>query len=124
MDALLESLSSVSLLLLPVLGAAVLIVLLILLIRVFDLLKKVDKTVAHVDETLMKIDGPINTVVNVSKTIDFVNSAAENAAKTIAVTAAKNISVIIDWLKQLLNKHNETAEVSDIEETTEEELGL
>jgi len=124
MDALLESLSSISLLLLPVLGVAVLITLLILLKRVLDLLKKVDKTVIQVDETLRKIDGPINTVVNVSKTIDFVNSAAENAAKTLAVTAVKNITFIIDWFKQLLNSPKDTTKVPDGEETTEEELGL
>jgi hypothetical protein len=120
MDALLESLSSVSLQLLPILGVAVLVLLLIILKRVFDLLKKVDETVDQVDVTLKKIEGPLDTVVSVSKTIDFVNSAAENAVKTLAITLAKNFSLITSWIKTSLGKKKD----NDLEETTEEELGL
>jgi hypothetical protein len=120
MDALLESLSTVSLQLLPVLGVAILIFLLFILKRVFDLLKKVDKTVDQVDVTLKKIEGPLDTVVKVSNTIDLVNSAAENAIKTLAITVAKNFSSITAWIKQTFNKKKD----SDLEETTEEELGL
>lgn len=120
MDALLESLSTVSLQLLPVLGVAVLVLLLFILKRVFDLLKKVDKTVDQVDVTLKKIEGPLETVVNISKTVDFVNNAAENAIKTLAVSAAKNFSSITAWVKQTFIKKKD----DDLEETTEEELGL
>ena len=120
MDALLESLSSVSLVLLPILSVAVLIFILVILVRVFDLLKKVDTTVDQVNVTLKKIEGPIDTVVSVSKTIDFVNGAAENAVKTLAITLAKNFSVITNWLKTTIGKKKE----NDVEETTEEELGL
>jgi len=120
MDALLESLSSVSLQLLPILGVAVLIFLLILLKKVFELLKKVDKTIDQVDVTLKKIEGPLDTVVSVSKTIDFVNSAAENAVKTLAITLAKNFSHITSWIKSSLGRKKD----NDLEETTEEELGL
>jgi hypothetical protein len=120
MDALLESLSAVSLQLLPILGVALLVYLLIILKRVLDLLKKVDKTIDQVDLTLKKIEGPIDTVVKISNTIDFVNSAAENAVKALAIAAAKNFSSITAWIKQMLGKKKE----SDLEETTEEELGL
>jgi len=120
MDALLESLSTVSLQLLPILGVAVLIFLIVLLKKVLDLLKKVDKTIDQVDETLKKIDGPLTTVVNVSKTVDFINSAAENAVKTMAITLAKNFGVISNWIKSALGKKKD----DDLEETTEEELGL
>jgi len=120
MDALLESLSTVSLQLLPILGVAILIFMLVLLKRIFDLLKKVDKTVDQVDITLKKIEGPLDTVVSVSKTIDFVNSAAENAVKTLAMTLAKNFSVITRWIKDTLAGKKDAV----VEETTEEELGL
>lgn len=120
MDALLETLSSVSLLLLPILGVAILIFALILMKRVFDVLKKVDTTMSQVDETLKKIDGPLNTIVAVSKTVDMVNSAAENAVKALAIGVAKNYSIIADWVKQNIGKHKE----KEPEETTEEELGL
>ena len=120
MDALLETLSSVSLLLLPILGVAILIFILILMRRVFDLLKKVDTTLNQVDATLKKIDGPLNTVVAVSKTVDMVNNVAENAVKTLAIAAAKNYSIIADWVKQNIGKHKE----KEPEETTEDELGL
>ena len=120
MDALLQSLSAVSLQLLPVLGVAVLVFLLVILKRVLDLLKKVDKTVDQVDVTLKKIEGPIETVVKISNTIDFVNSAAENALKTLAITLAKNYSFITSWVKQTFSKKKD----SDLEETTEDELGL
>ena len=104
MDALLTSLSAVSLQLLPVLGAFVLIFVLVLLKKVFDLLKKVDKTIDQVDVTLKKIEEPLDTVVKVSRTIDFVNSAAENAVKTLAITIAKNFSFISAWIKSTLGK--------------------
>lgn len=124
MDALLESLSSVSLKLLPVLGVAIFVMLIILLKRSLELLKKVDKTLDQVEQTMKKIDGPINTVVAVSKTIDMVNSAAENAVKTLAVSAVKNYGVISEWFKQNVLKSKDKPKDSDQEEITEDELGL
>jgi len=124
MDALLESLSSVSLKLLPILGVAIFVLLIIILKRSFELLKKVDKTLDQVEQTMKKIDGPINTVVAVSKTIDMVNSAAENAVKTIAVSAVKNYEVVSEWFKQNVLKGKDKPKDSDQEEITEDELGL
>lgn len=120
MDELLTSLSAVSLQILPILGAAVLIFLLVLLKRVLDLLKKVEKTVDQVDLTLKKIEGPIDTVVKIAKTVDFVNNAAEHAVKTLAITVAKNFAFISQWVKSLMGKKTD----EDPQETTEEELGL
>lgn len=124
MDALLETLSSVSLKLLPILGVAIFILLIILLKRSFELLKKVDRTLDQVDQTMKKIDGPINTVVAISKTIDTINSAAENAVKTIAVSAVKNYGVVSEWFKQNVLKGKDKPQDSNQEEITEDELGL
>jgi hypothetical protein len=124
MDALLESLSSVSLKLLPILGVAIFVFLIIFLKKSFELLRKLDKTLDQVEQTMKKIDGPINTVVAVSKTIDMVNSAAENAIKTIAVSAVKNYGVVSEWFKQNVLKDKDKPKDSDQEEITEDELGL
>lgn len=120
MDELLSALSDVSIKLLPVLGAAVLIVLIILLKRLLDLLKKVEKTIDTVDETLTKIQGPINTLVGVAKAIDTVSSASEHLLRTIVGTIASNFKVITAWLKSTFSKSSDPQP----DETTEEELGL
>lgn len=120
MDELLSALSDVSVKLLPVLGAAVLIVLIILLKRVLDLLKKVEKTLDTVDETLTKIQGPINTLVGVAKAIDTVSSASEHLLRTLVGTIASNFKVISAWLKSRFKKSADPQP----DETTEEELGL
>lgn len=120
MDELLAALSDVSVKLLPILGAAVLVVLIIVLKKVLDLLKKVEKTVDTVDETLKKIEAPINTLVGVAKAIDTLSSASEHLVRTLITTVAGNFKVITTWLKSVFNK----SESSDTDETTEEELGL
>lgn len=120
MDELLVALSDVSVKLLPILGAGVLIALIIVLKRVLDLLKKVEKTVDTVDETLKKIEAPINTLVGVAKAIDTVSSASEHLVRTLITTVAGNFKVISAWLKSMFNK----SEPSTTDETTEEELGL
>ncbi|KAF0226340.1 MAG: hypothetical protein FD133_1584 [Erysipelotrichaceae bacterium] len=128
MDALLDTLSSVSLKLLPVLGVAIFVLLIIILRRSFDLMKKVEKTLDQVDATMKKIDGPLNTVVNVSRTIDSINSAAENAVKTLAVSAVKNYEIVLDWFKENVLKRKDKVkdndQSSDSVEITEDELGL
>lgn len=128
MDALLDTLSSVSLKLLPVLGVAIFVLLIIILRRSFDLMKKVEKTLDQVDATMKKIDGPLNTVVNVSRTIDSINSAAENAVRTLAVSAVKNYEIVLDWFKEnVLNRKEKVKssdQSSDSVEITEDELGL
>ncbi len=124
MDALLDSLSSISLKLLPILAVAIFVMLIILLRKSFDLFKKVETTLDQVDATMKKIDGPLNTVVAVSKTIDMVNSAAENAVKTLAVSAVKNYEFISEWVKENILKRKEKVKSSDQEEITEDELGL
>ena len=120
MDELLMALSDVSIKLLPILGAAVLIVLIIVLKKVLDLLQKVEKTVDTVDLTLKKIEAPINTLVGVAKAIDTVSSASEHLVRTLVTTVAGNFKVISAWLKSMFAKQ----EPPQTDETTEEELGL
>jgi hypothetical protein len=120
MDELLIALSDVSVKLLPILGAAVLIVLIFVLKKTLDLLTKVEKTLDTVDQTLKKIEAPINTLVGIAKAIDTVSSASEHLVRTLITTIAGNFKVITAWLKSVFNK----PEPPQTDETTEEELGL
>lgn len=77
MDAFLRSFKDLSNELLPILGAIVLVCLIVLLIRLIKVAKSVDntinkthKTIDLVDETMEKVQTPLDTVVKVSKTVD------------------------------------------------------
>lgn len=103
MDALLLALQNVSEQLLPILGAAALIFLCILLRRLCTLIEavtatvnKLDPTLQKVDESIAKVQAPLDTVVKYSHSLDKVHDKTTEALTKAAAVANDSL----DGLKE------------------------
>lgn len=92
MDAFIETFSAFADQIMPILGAAALICVVILLIKLIKIMgnlnitvDKTNKTIDLVDDSIDKIQKPLDTVVKVSNTVDKAYDAT-----VAAVTATKD----------------------------------
>ncbi len=99
MDALLIALKDVCSQLLPILGAVVLIFLCIALKKLGLLLEAVtnkvnqlDTTVKRVEESLTKVQAPLDTAVKYSHTLDKVHDKASDVAEKIGDFAQEGMA--------------------------------
>ena len=120
MDAFFESLKDVAVLLLPTLGALSLIFLLVLFKGIFDVLKKVqhsldhlEKTLGIVDETLAEVQVPVRTVANVARGIDTVTSVAQHSVLSMSKLVIENFDLIQEWFKSLFKPKHASESVSE-----------
>lgn len=119
MDAFFESLREVSVILLPILGVAVLVFLLILLKHLIDLVKKLGTTVDHVDATLNIVDdaleelkAPISTLANVAHGIDTVQAVTVHSAMAVSKYVVDNFELIKQWITGLFTRRKTEPEDS------------
>lgn len=109
MDAFIKSFSELADQLMPILGAAALVCVVILLIKLIKIMgnlnitvDKTNKTIDLVDESIDKIQQPLNTVVKVSNTVDKAHDAtvqAVSAAKDFVVKEAGQLKdKVVDYL--------------------------
>lgn len=105
MDEIFDVLNNAAEILLPILGAIVLLFLAVLLYRAIQLIKTLHGSLNTVDHTLKKVDGyvvqledPVKTIVTVSKGIDAVSSTTENIIKSTAKLVMDNF----DWIKDFV----------------------
>lgn len=115
LDQLLELTSSVSLKVLPILGVIALIFLIIFLKRLVTVVTNanhaVDSMKVTLDTTnrqLETLDKPLNTISELSDTVDAVHEASKTAVKSAAVAIVENFSTIKDWA---LNKTQKSEDV-------------
>lgn len=111
-------------LLLPIVGLAVLIVLAIVLIKVVKLLEtanitieKTHNSIKLVEDTLGKVQEPVDTVVKVAKTVDKVHDAGIKAVDDAKEYVTKNIELIknkVDDLKGNKDKELKEPDLDDI----------
>lgn len=111
MDALFEVLRNVSVQILPILGAAVLIFLLVIMKKVFDILKQASKTMERLDKTLDVVDDAIvdvsaslRTVRSITNGIDAASALATHSIASLAKIVVENYDVIKTWFLDLFNK--------------------
>lgn len=104
-DALLISLNNVCTQLIPILGAAVLIMLMVFLKRCISLVeectcrvKQLETTVKGVDQSIEKIQAPLDTAVKVSGSVDRMHDSAEAAVKQTVSFIADNLGTIKDTM--------------------------
>jgi len=111
MDQLLNQLSALSVLLLPILGVVVLIFLILILNHFLKMMKQLSGTVTKVDSTIQTVEdrlndlkGPLHTINRISGSVDLVQDATENAVKMFIVAVSSNFDLIKDWVTTLLDK--------------------
>ncbi len=119
MDEFLQILREVSVLILPILGAGVLIFLLVLLKNVLDLIKQASATVEHLEKTLGVVDEAIDdvsaslkTVRMITNGIDTASTMASQSLTKLAKLFVENYDSIKKWILTLFNKTDKTVEES------------
>lgn len=110
-DQLIEVISNLCLKLLPVLGVVLLIYLVILVVNANKTMKSLDVTLSKtndlVDECkgqIRKLDKPLNTIGDLSETVDDVHASAKNAVNSAINTIATNMEHVKEWISNLKNK--------------------
>ena len=114
LDELLISLYEVSRLLLPVLGVLVLIALSILLFKIIGIvnalpttLTKVNDTIYTTNDSIKKLEVPLNTISGISSTVDMINKSATGIVGSVASYTMKNSDSIVNWAKGIFSKDDE-----------------
>lgn len=119
MEELLLILREISVLILPILGAAILIFLLVLLKNVLDILKQTSATIAHVEKTLGVVDEAIDdvqaslkTVRAITNGIDMAGALASQSITKLAKLLVENYDSIKTWFLKLFNRFEPTGNES------------
>ena len=112
LNELLELTSAVAVKILPILGVIALIFLIIFLKRLAAVVVNADTVVSAMKETLdttnpqlETLDKPLNTLNELSDTVDAVHEASKTAVKSAVVAIIENFSTIKDWALTKTQKH-------------------
>lgn len=98
LDSFLILLSDTAWKLVPVVLVVLLIYVIILLRHAIELAKQTKQTMHTVQDDLKKLDKPLQTVNELSETIDLVHEASRNAVRSVLVTIIENASSIKNWI--------------------------
>ncbi len=112
LDSFLILLSDTAWKLVPVVLVVVLIYFVILLRHAIELMKQTKQTMDTIDADLKKLDKPLQTVNELSETVDLVHEASRNAVRSALVTIIENASNIKEWI---LSKKN-NRDMQDVEQ--------
>lgn len=111
LDNILKSMNEMAVVLLPILGALVLIALTILLFKIIKLVNALPETLNRVNDTIestqasiKKLDAPLDAIIGVSHTVDLVNKSANGIVGTAMNFAVKNSDNIVNWGKDFFVK--------------------
>lgn len=97
--------------LLPILGCILFIFLISLLRKVIKFfitlnttLLSINTTVETTNEQIRKLDAPLNTVTELSETVDNLHKMSQNATKSALIAILSNLNAIKDWILGQLEK--------------------
>ncbi|MEF9919789.1 MAG: histidine kinase [Erysipelotrichaceae bacterium] len=114
LDQLLELTSSVSMKLLPILGAIILVFLIVFVHHLIKVLTQTNTTLVAMSKTieitnneLKQLEKPLATLNELSETVDCVHEASKNAVRSAFITIIENFSSIKEWFMKF-DKTSET----------------
>ncbi|HJB05325.1 MAG TPA: histidine kinase [Candidatus Merdibacter merdigallinarum] len=110
LDSFLILLSDTAWKLVPVVLVVLLIYVITLLRHAIELAKQTKQTMHTVQDDLKKLDKPLQTVNELSETIDLVHEASRNAVRSVLVTIIENASSIKDWILSKKRTDEESSE--------------
>lgn len=106
-----ESVSNICSQLLPILGVIVLVLLIVVFIKLIGVLSTTDKTIAKthgsieiVEETLNKVQTPVDTAVKVAKSVDSAYDASAKALSDAKEYVSKNMDTIKGKVSDIVEK--------------------
>ena len=127
MDELLKALNEVSTILFPIVGVICLVLLGMVLFNINKTIKRLSVTIDEVDKVISstgskidQLDGPLNTLNSVSKSVDIVNDSAVSAISSAVKFSMKHSDSIINWGKDTFVKRGKNAK----DEKKEEDFGI
>lgn len=113
LDQLLELTSSVASKALPICGVVVLIFLAMFVKHLITLLKSANdaviamgKTMDTANRQLETLEKPLNTLQELSETVDCVHEASKHAVRSTLVAIIENFSSIKDWIFASMKKED------------------
>ncbi len=118
LESFFESISFISLKVLPLLGVVLLVYLIIMIKNVITCLKSATKTLDEANNQLRKLDVPLNTVAEISKSVDYVHDLTKESVKSVSTTIYQNMNQV----KELFNKTIHKVKKEDKSEVTVEEV--
>ena len=98
LDQLLISLKEVCQLLLPVLGAIVLVYLIMFLNKLVKVAAKAEVLLSNVDDKVARLEKPLNTVESLCTTVDGVHEATVNGVNSAIDYLVHNFATVSEWL--------------------------
>ena len=111
MDALLNALYAVCVQLLPIIGAVVLVFLCIFLRKLWklidhasDMVVRLNPTINLVDQSIEKVQAPLDTAVKYSRTLDNVHDKTVESVNRAAETASENVEKLKDFVVDKFNR--------------------
>ena len=112
----------------PILGALALIFLSILLVKLWKLIdsitgtvKGLDPTLKKVDESILKVQAPLDTVVKYSHSLDKAHDKASEAFDKAADFANENIDNLKGYIQDKLKKDELVIDLNEAEELMKED---
>ena len=128
MDAFIIAFRDLSRDLIPILGAACLVCVIILLIKLIKVLSSVDLTLVKipttidlVDRSIEKVQAPLDTVAKVSETVDKAHDATLVAVKDAKECVAKNADDIKERVVAFIN-NNDADKKKELKEPSPEDI--
>ncbi|MXQ73934.1 histidine kinase [Clostridiaceae bacterium DONG20-135] len=125
LDQLLELTSAVASKCLPILGAILLVFLIIFFRRLIQLLVSAKQAADTADETLKitnrqlnALDKPLNTLNELSETVDNVHEMSKNVVRSTLVAIIENFSSIKNWVLRTAKQEDETKSCHPADEET------
>ena len=120
LDQLLELTSSVASKALPICGVVVLIFLAVFVKHLIVLLKNANDAVVKMSKTLettnRQLEKPLNTLNELSETVDCVHEASKHAVRSTLVAVIENFSSIKDWVFAGMKKEDDHDEEDGVSE--------
>ena len=128
MDAFIIAFRDLSRDLIPILGAACLVCVIILLIKLIKVLSsvnltlvKIPTTIDLVDRSIEKVQAPLDTVVKVSETVDKAHDATLVAVKDAKEFVVKNADDIKERVVAFIN-NNDADKKKELKEPSPEDI--
>ena len=116
LDSLLVLLSDTAWKLVPIVLIVLLIYVILLLRHAIILARETKKAVDMVNQDLQKLEKPLQTVNELSETIDMVHEASRNAVRSALVTIIENASNIKEWIFSKKNEHVVSSEAQEVDD--------
>ena len=117
LDQLLIFTSNVASLVLPIVGVVILVFLAIFVKRLLAVLKHADEAIVNLNSALdtankelKALEKPLNTLNELSDTVDCVHEASKQAVRSSMVMVIENLSVIKNWVLSHMGKDASVAD--------------